>query len=73
MFKPKMIEAIPYIVLEYFDSKPDAFIRINGSNFELTKQAKEIEEKIYNYYFKEKNKNDEEEIMKEIENFENEK
>ena len=73
MFKPKMIEAIPYIVLEYFNSKPNAFIRTNGSNFELTKEATEIEVKIYNYYFNEKNKNDEEEIMKEIESFEKNK
>ena len=73
MFKPKMIESIPYIVLEYFDSKPNSFIRINGSNFELTTKASEIEKKISNYYFKEKNKNDEEEIIKEIQKFEKEK
>ena len=34
MFKPKLIEALPYIIIEYFNSKPNSFIKINGEYFE---------------------------------------
>lgn len=71
MFKPKLIEALPYIIIEYFNSKPNSFIKINGEYFELTNEASEIEKKIYNYYYNEKNEKHIDEIRKEIENFEN--
>ncbi len=71
MFKPKLIEPIPYIVIEYFISKPNSFIKINGEYFELTNEASEIDKKIYNYYFNEKSEKNINDIEEEIKKFEN--
>lgn len=65
-FKPRMIEAIPYEVIEYLESKPGSFNKIIGEQYELLNTATETDKKIYNYFFINKNKNDEEIILKAI-------
>lgn len=58
-FKPKMIESLPYEIIEYFDSKPNSFNKVNCEQYELLNTADENDKKIYNYFFVNKNKNDE--------------
>lgn len=58
-FKPKMIEALPYEIIEYLDSKPNSFLKINDEQYELLNTADENDKKIYNYFFVKKNENDE--------------
>ncbi len=63
-FKPKMIEAIPYEVLEYLESKPNSFNKIIGEQYELLNTATKEDEKVYNYFFINKDKKYEETILK---------
>lgn len=62
-FKPKMIESLPYEVIEYLDSKPNSFFKVSGEQYELLKTADENDKKIYNYFFVKKNKSDEKTIF----------
>lgn len=50
-FKPKMIESLPYEIIEYLDSKPNLFLKVNGEQYELLSTADENDKKIYNYFF----------------------
>lgn len=50
-FKPKIIESLPYEIIEYFDSKPNSFYKVIGEQYELLNTADENDKKIYNYFF----------------------
>ena len=68
-FKPKMIESLPYEVIEYLDSKPNSFIKIKNIGYQLLSSTPQIDKIIYNYYLVEKNTNYEKKIFETIQKF----